>query len=68
MRIALTRIARPSSRDLWSRAVAALTLYRSRRALRDLDSHILTDIGLSRAEALTEASRPLWDAPRNWTR
>lgn len=68
MRIALTHTARPASRDIWSRAVALVTLYRSRRALRNLDAHLLADIGLSRAEALSEASRPVWDAPSRWTR
>ena len=68
MRIALTQIAHPASRDLWSRAAAALTLYRSRHALRTLGSHRLKDIDLSRAEALTGANRAAWDAPRNWTR
>lgn len=34
-----------------------------RRALRQLDERQLKDIGLSRADALREASRPFWDVP-----
>lgn len=33
---------------------------RQRRALRDLDDHLLRDIGKSRREALAEASKPFW--------
>ena len=37
-----------------------LECWRQRRALEDLD-HLLKDIGISRAEALTEAGRSFWD-------
>jgi uncharacterized protein YjiS (DUF1127 family) len=33
---------------------------RSRRALRELDAYRLADIGLSRHDALREASKPFW--------
>lgn len=33
---------------------------RSRRALRDLDDHLLQDIGVTRQEARVEAARPFW--------
>jgi len=56
----------PSSRGVWSRVMATLMLYRSRRALAQLDSHILNDIGISRAQALSEAKRAVWDAPDRW--
>jgi uncharacterized protein YjiS (DUF1127 family) len=36
------------------------TRYRTRKSLRDLDDHVLKDIGLSRAEAQKEAARPFW--------
>ena len=36
------------------------TTYRQRRALAELDAHQLADIGLTKAEALTEASKPFW--------
>jgi uncharacterized protein YjiS (DUF1127 family) len=34
---------------------------RERRALATLDERALKDIGVSRADALEEASRPFWD-------
>jgi uncharacterized protein YjiS (DUF1127 family) len=34
---------------------------RSRRHLAELDDRLLSDIGISRAEALEEASRAPWD-------
>lgn len=39
---------------------------RERMELGDLDDHMLEDIGLTRGEALAEARRGLWDAPRYW--
>jgi uncharacterized protein YjiS (DUF1127 family) len=44
------------------------SLARQRRALADLDDHILRDVGLTRAQAEAEADRPIWDAPSNWKR
>jgi uncharacterized protein YjiS (DUF1127 family) len=44
----------------------AIHLSRQRRSLRDLDDHLLTDIGLSRTAARREADRPFWDAPAHW--
>lgn len=35
---------------------------RTRRALLNLDVHLLNDIGLSRGVAYTEARRPFWRA------
>ncbi|MEL6477203.1 MAG: DUF1127 domain-containing protein [Pseudomonadota bacterium] len=35
-----------------------------RRRLARLSDHELADIGLNRAAALREASRPFWDLPR----
>ncbi len=43
-------------------------IWRERRALARLDDSALKDIGLTRAEAMTEARRPLWDAPQSWRR
>ena len=43
-----------------------LDLYRQRRALAGLDDAQLLDLGLTRAEALREANRAIWDAPQNW--
>jgi len=39
----------------------ALERWHQRRVLEDLDDHLLKDIGISRAEALTEAGRSFWD-------
>lgn len=39
---------------------------RQRRALTRLSDHLLTDIGLTRAEAEREARRMLWDVPGHW--
>ncbi|PHQ98641.1 MAG: hypothetical protein COB39_08310 [Marinosulfonomonas sp.] len=37
-----------------------------RRALRQLDSAALADLGLSYADAKREAGRPFWDVPATW--
>ena len=43
----------------------AVVLHNQRRALAEMDDARLDDLGLSRAEALAEAQRPVWDgAPR----
>jgi uncharacterized protein YjiS (DUF1127 family) len=47
---------------------AYLALRRQRRALAEMDDRQLQDLGLTRAEALQEANRPLWDAPAHWYR
>ena len=57
--LVLTRIG---ARRLPSLA-ALISLHRSRRALARLDAAALRDIGLTRAEALAEARRPIWDVP-----
>ena len=36
---------------------------RERQQLLDLDEHMLRDVGLTRAQARQEASRPFWDVP-----
>lgn len=45
-----------------------MTNARHRRRLRDLGDHILDDIGIDRAAAEREASRPAWDVPKGWRR
>lgn len=51
-----------------ARINALLALWRQRRALGALDAAALRDIGISRAQALDEAERPIWDVPANWRR
>jgi uncharacterized protein YjiS (DUF1127 family) len=43
---------------------SAVQVSRSRARLSELDDHMLADIGLTHAEALTEAQRPFWDMRR----
>ena len=43
-----------------------IALWRQRRALARLDDRALADIGVTRAEALAEAARPVWDVPATW--
>ena len=43
-----------------------LAAWRSRQVLARLDDRALTDIGLSRKEAQTEAAKPIWDVPDTW--
>ncbi len=43
-----------------------IDLHRQRRALARLDDDALQDIGITRAQAQAEASRPIWDAPDYW--
>jgi len=40
-----------------------LDVSRQRRALLRLDETALTDLGITRREALREATRPFWDLP-----
>lgn len=46
----------------------ALAAHRQRQTLANLDDWALADIGLTRAAALTEAEKPLWDVPHHWNR
>ena len=45
----------------WLRAAHRTSV--ERRALLDLDDHILADIGLDRHGVRAEADRPFWDLP-----
>jgi uncharacterized protein YjiS (DUF1127 family) len=44
----------------------ALGLWRSRRALAQLDARLLEDIGVSAKDASNEATRAPWDVPAYW--
>ncbi|WP_135501832.1 DUF1127 domain-containing protein [Roseovarius aestuariivivens] len=46
---------------------ALFALARQRRALAVLDTERLRDIGVTRAQALQEAHRPIWDIPEHWS-
>lgn len=63
--LTLTHPARGMARR-WPRLADLLALGAQRRALVRLDDRLLADIGLTRAQALAEADRPFWDAPRHW--
>ncbi|WP_424940810.1 DUF1127 domain-containing protein [Aliiroseovarius sp. S253] len=39
---------------------------RERVALSQLDAQRLDDLGLTRAQAQSEANRPIWDVPSHW--
>ncbi|MGA9411066.1 MAG: DUF1127 domain-containing protein [Roseobacter sp.] len=43
-----------------------LSVWRSRRALAELDARALEDIGVSPAQAHAEARLSIWDVPANW--
>lgn len=66
----ISHCARPHRRpgDRLTRAVswaeAVFRTARQRRQLMALDEQGLKDIGLSRADAYGEWSRPFWDLPR----
>lgn len=49
-----------------ARINALLALWQQRRALAALDAAALRDIGITSAQAQTEAERPIWDVPANW--
>ncbi len=52
--------------QVWTRVSDALRARRTRRELMEMDSRMLSDIGIGRAEAWTEAQRAVWDtAPRS---
>lgn len=42
------------------------SVFRERQALARLTDAQLSDVGLTRAQALAEAKRPLWDVPATW--
>lgn len=61
---ALTRTPAGQGRDLWQDVAgwwrAALERRRQRRALGELDDHLLRDIGISREQARCESRVPFW--------
>jgi uncharacterized protein YjiS (DUF1127 family) len=51
---------RVSWRDLTAWTRYAISRWRERRMLEMLDERILSDIGISRSQALAEARKPCW--------
>jgi len=49
--------------QLLNRAILWLEVRRQRRQLQGLSDAMLRDIGLSRADAERESTRPFWDLP-----
>ncbi len=56
----------PRRAGLMTRLTAMHSLARQRARLARLDSDRLEDLGLTRADAQSEAARPAWDVPTNW--
>lgn len=48
--------------------ILAMAARRQRKALKSLDNAHLSDIGLTYAQAMKEANRPVWDVPAHWRR
>lgn len=46
----------------------ALSIWRERQHLQELDTHLLQDLGLTRTDVEMETNRPVWDAPNRWMR
>lgn len=62
----MSHTARASRRSLLARLIDMLLLRRQRAQLAKLDDAALRDMGLTRAQALQEAKRHMWDAPEFW--
>lgn len=58
------RLGRPMR--IWSMLLTAYQVWTERRTLQQLDDALLRDMGLTRAAAEHEASRPPWDAPHRF--
>lgn len=63
---ALCANAQPKPRSIWATVGHMIAVARQRRQLRALDDHLLTDIGVSRQEALDEGHQTVWNAPDHW--
>lgn len=63
-----SRAARFDTRPVGPRfsLLTMLSVWRSRRALAQLDRHALDDIGISAKRAQSEARKPIWDVPATW--
>ncbi|WP_147103442.1 DUF1127 domain-containing protein [Tateyamaria sp. syn59] len=43
-----------------------LSVWKSRRALAQLDDRALDDIGVNARQAARESAKPIWDVPATW--
>ncbi len=59
---------RPVFTGVFGRIANSFGVWRQRRHLAKLDDAALADIGLTRAEALRESQKPIWDVPQHWRR
>ena len=57
----LNRPGRARPVPLWTRLYRAAQVVSTRRLLAEMDERMLADIGIDRAQALTEANRKPWD-------
>lgn len=71
----MTMFATPSSAyatfktpSVFRTIAAAFSAQSQRKALKSLDDARLRDLGLTYAQALQEAKRPVWDVPNHWLR
>jgi len=58
--VRLHRRCSPRLSAIWHRYCRAQECSKQRRALRELDDHLLADIGISRELAQREAEKPFW--------
>ena len=65
--IGVTPVSRRRT-PLLERISHGLSVHNTRRSLKGLNETRLEDIGISMAQAQTEARRPFWDVPEYWQR
>ena len=53
---------------LLDRYFAAQALHKQHQALLRMDDYLLNDIGITKAQAIEQATGPVWDAPNHWKR
>ncbi len=62
------RSATRSSHSLLGTLLHWAAVAKTRKDLANLDAAALRDLGLTRQDVKTEASRDFWDAPTSWKR
>lgn len=60
-----TYAPRSAGRNVFSRLRLWLDLWAERRSLASLDRRMLADLGIDEHAAIHEASRSMWDVPRD---